>query len=103
MLGFRCMLQQSALLSFTALVFNCAHSASTVFAFTTKKRVLLVCCRPQELDDAVRRRLVKRIYIPLPDEEGRIAILKHLLAGAVLAGTQAIYSLLCRVLCAGTR
>jgi hypothetical protein len=41
-------------------------------------------CRPQELDDAVRRRLVKRIYIPLPDDEGRMAILRHLLAGKVL-------------------
>jgi len=46
------------------------------------------CCRPQELDDAVRRRLVKRIYIPLPDEEGRMAILQHLLAGAAQRGVQ---------------
>jgi spastin len=38
--------------------------------------------RPQELDDAVRRRLVKRIYIPLPDAEGRAAILTHLLQGS---------------------
>lgn len=36
--------------------------------------------RPGELDDAVRRRLVKRIYIPLPDSEGRAAILNHLLS-----------------------
>jgi spastin len=36
--------------------------------------------RPNELDDAVRRRLVKRIYIPLPDAAGRTAILKHLLS-----------------------
>jgi hypothetical protein len=43
------------------------------------------CHRPQELDDAVRRRLVKRIYIPLPDAEGRAAILKHLL-GVCLFG-----------------
>lgn len=38
--------------------------------------------RPQELDDAVRRRLVKRIYIPLPDAEGRAAILNHLLGAS---------------------
>lgn len=25
--------------------------------------------RPQELDEAARRRLVKRLYIPLPDEQ----------------------------------
>jgi spastin len=37
--------------------------------------------RPQELDEAVRRRLVKRIYVPLPDEDGRRAVLRHLLAG----------------------
>ncbi|KAK9854445.1 hypothetical protein WJX84_002385 [Apatococcus fuscideae] len=32
--------------------------------------------RPQELDDAVRRRLVKRVYIPLPDLATREAMLK---------------------------
>lgn len=34
--------------------------------------------RPQELDDAARRRLVKRIYIPLPDSTARRAIIEHL-------------------------
>jgi spastin len=43
---------------------------------------VLFLCRPQELDDAVRRRLVKRIYIPLPDADGRTAILTHLLQGS---------------------
>ncbi|GFR46334.1 hypothetical protein Agub_g7903, partial [Astrephomene gubernaculifera] len=48
-----------------------------------RERVVVVGAtnRPQELDDAVRRRLTKRIYIPLPDEEGRMAVLTHLLKG----------------------
>ncbi|XP_077235597.1 AAA-type ATPase family protein [Tasmannia lanceolata] len=37
--------------------------------------------KPQELDDAVLRRLVKRIYIPLPDENVRRLLLKHQLRG----------------------
>ncbi|XP_021904336.1 spastin isoform X2 [Carica papaya] len=37
--------------------------------------------KPQELDDAVLRRLVKRIYVPLPDENVRRLLLKHQLRG----------------------
>ncbi|WOL13086.1 spastin isoform X3 [Canna indica] len=37
--------------------------------------------KPQELDDAVLRRLVKRIYIPLPDENVRRLLLKNVLKG----------------------
>nr|KYP64274.1 Spastin [Cajanus cajan] len=37
--------------------------------------------KPQELDDAVLRRLVKRIYIPLPDGNVRKLLLKHKLKG----------------------
>ncbi|KAG0079742.1 hypothetical protein BGZ93_001848 [Podila epicladia] len=37
--------------------------------------------RPQELDEAARRRFVKRIYIPLPEPETRLGLLKKLLQG----------------------
>ena len=36
--------------------------------------------RPQELDDAARRRLVKRLYIPLPEVAARRSIVTRLLA-----------------------
>ncbi|XP_073294098.1 ATPase family AAA domain-containing protein FIGL1 isoform X1 [Primulina huaijiensis] len=35
--------------------------------------------RPQELDEAARRRLMKRLYIPLPTTEARAWIIKNLL------------------------
>ncbi|XP_013105757.1 fidgetin-like protein 1 isoform X2 [Stomoxys calcitrans] len=44
-------------------------------------RVLIVGAtnRPQELDDAVRRRFIKRLYVPLPELDARIEILRNLL------------------------
>jgi SpoVK/Ycf46/Vps4 family AAA+-type ATPase len=44
-------------------------------------RILVVGAtnRPQELDEAARRRLQKRLYIPLPDAESRRALLELLL------------------------
>lgn len=44
-------------------------------------RVLVVGAtnRPQELDEAARRRLVKRLYIPLPDAAARRALVGRLL------------------------
>jgi SpoVK/Ycf46/Vps4 family AAA+-type ATPase len=36
--------------------------------------------RPDELDEAARRRFVKRIYIPLPDPAGRKQLLQRLLS-----------------------
>lgn len=35
--------------------------------------------RPQELDDAARRRFVKRLYIPLPEHIGRQQIVVNLM------------------------
>jgi fidgetin-like protein 1 len=34
--------------------------------------------RPQEIDEAARRRFTKRIYVPLPDSESRLALLQYL-------------------------
>ncbi|EDS39646.1 fidgetin [Culex quinquefasciatus] len=46
------------------------------------ERILIVGAtnRPQELDEAARRRLVKRLYIPLPELNARTQILGRLLA-----------------------
>lgn len=46
-------------------------------------RILIVGAtnRPQELDEAARRRLDKRLYIPLPELEARIQIIKNLMKG----------------------
>lgn len=45
-------------------------------------RVLIVGAtnRPQELDEAARRRLVKRLYVPLPELRAREQIINNLLA-----------------------
>ena len=46
----------------------------------SNERVLVIGATnlPQQLDDAVRRRFVKRLYIPLPNEEGRIQLINTL-------------------------
>ena len=36
-------------------------------------------CRPQELDEAARRRFVKRLYIPLPESLARCSIINNLM------------------------
>ncbi|KAL1922935.1 uncharacterized protein VTP21DRAFT_9311 [Calcarisporiella thermophila] len=48
-----------------------------------KDRILVVGAtnRPQELDEAARRRFRKRLYIPLPECEARCSIVKNLLQG----------------------
>ncbi|KAG9508726.1 Fidgetin-like protein 1, partial [Fragariocoptes setiger] len=46
-------------------------------------RILIIGAtnRPQELDEAARRRFTKRLYIALPDQEARHEIVKNLLKG----------------------
>lgn len=48
---------------------------------TEKDRILIIGAtnRPQELDEAARRRFVKRLHIPLPDLPARIQIMRSLL------------------------
>lgn len=50
-------------------------------ATAEEDRLLIVGAtnRPQELDEAARRRLVKRLYIPLPDAAARKQIISNLL------------------------
>ncbi|XP_014671357.1 PREDICTED: fidgetin-like protein 1 isoform X2 [Priapulus caudatus] len=50
---------------------------------TDDERLLVVGAtnRPQEIDEAARRRLVKRLYIPLPDVLARQQIVEKLLSG----------------------
>lgn len=36
--------------------------------------------KPSELDEAARRRFIKRLYIPLPDSEAREYLVRHLLS-----------------------
>lgn len=48
---------------------------------TTDQVVVLAATnRPYDLDDAVLRRLVRRIYVPLPDPSGRQAMIQQLLS-----------------------
>lgn len=48
---------------------------------TGSEQILLIGAtnRPQELDEAARRRLTKRLYIPLPSSEARAWIIQNLL------------------------
>ncbi|EME27240.1 AAA-type ATPase [Galdieria sulphuraria] len=51
-------------------------------ASTDDDRILVVGAtnRPQELDEAARRRLIKRLYIPLPDPEARKCLISRLVS-----------------------
>ncbi|KAE8740249.1 hypothetical protein FOCC_FOCC014249, partial [Frankliniella occidentalis] len=48
--------------------------------------------RPDDLDEAIRRRFQKRFMIPLPDNQGRLQILKAVLAHEKIANSLEGYS-----------
>lgn len=49
---------------------------------SAEDRILIIGAtnRPQEIDEAARRRLVKRLYIPLPDMPARVTIIRSLVS-----------------------
>ncbi|KAG5859007.1 AAA class ATPase [Encephalitozoon hellem] len=50
-------------------------------ATSDRDRILVIGAtnRPHEIDEAARRRLVKRIYVPLPEYPGRRQMVEHLI------------------------
>lgn len=50
-------------------------------ASSEETRILVIGAtnRPQELDEAVRRRFVRRLYVPLPTKEARLKIIEKLI------------------------
>ena len=67
-------------------MFDCKFN-SGCSADTSNKTVLVLAATnfPWDLDEALRRRLEKRVYIPLPDKSGRRALLKIALAEVAIA------------------
>ena len=55
--------------------------------------VLATSNKPWDLDEAMRRRLERRIYIPLPDEPSRLAMLRIHLSGVALASDVSLATL----------
>ena len=70
------------------------------FRFGLIFQIVCICacvpCRPQEIDEAARRRLVKRLYIPLPDFLARKQIVTNLLRQQSFSLTAEELDLICQ-------
>ena len=57
---------------------NSSANANAVATEELGKNIMVLAAtnRPQDLDDALRRRLEKRVYIPLPGPEGRMQLFR---------------------------
>ena len=66
---------------------NASAGANSAAAGEQGKNIMVLAAtnRPQDLDDALRRRLEKRVYIPLPSAEGRQQLFKINLKAVTLA------------------
>lgn len=67
-------------------------------ATASADRILVIGAtnRPQELDEAARRRLVKRLYIPLPDAAARCTIIGTLLGAQAHSLTETDIQAICQ-------
>jgi katanin p60 ATPase-containing subunit A1 len=69
----------------SAAASNQENEDKEVSAASKSVMVLAATNRPQDLDEAIRRRLEKRIYIPLPNEIGRRQLLDINIRGVKVA------------------
>ena len=66
---------------------GCAGASAGGGNDAERKHVVVIATtnRPWDLDEALRRRLEKRVYIPLPDAHARAKLFQHFLAGVKCA------------------
>ena len=66
---------------------NAGESVASPSPDAERKHVVVIATtnRPWDLDEAMRRRLEKRVYIPLPDAHARTELFQHFLAGVKCA------------------
>jgi len=70
-------------------------SASSLCGDTSHLSYFGDLCRPQEIDEAARRRFVKRLYVPLPEGEARKQIVRLLMARQANSLTNDQFTAIC--------